>query len=86
LKLFYKIHPTKYEQAIKEIQEEFDLVKQVDEAKTMLMPEQEEGPIELVSGMFDPREDDMASIRVVLLDKSLRDSFDSILGEPYRVK
>ena len=59
--------------------------QEVDEEKTILMLDREDG-IELVSGSYDPKEDKIAHIRVVLVDKSLKEDFDSILGKPYRVK
>ena len=59
--------------------------EEVDEARTMLLLDSED-TIELVSGMYDPNQDDVAQVRVVLVDDSLRSFFDSILGEPYRVK
>ncbi|MHA2424120.1 MAG: hypothetical protein ACXAEF_04995 [Candidatus Thorarchaeota archaeon] len=85
LKLFYKINPDKYREALDKIRNEFGMHEEVDEAKTMLTLNSED-KIELVSGMYDPIEDDVASIRVVLVDESLKDFFDSILGEPYRVR
>ncbi|MCK5151595.1 MAG: hypothetical protein KAQ65_07140 [Candidatus Thorarchaeota archaeon] len=59
--------------------------EEVDEARTMLLLDSED-TIELVSGMYDPNQDDVAQVRVVLVNDSLRGFFDSILGEPYRVK
>ena len=85
MKLFYKIEPTKYQEALSKIKDKFGMHMEVDGAKTMLMLNSED-KIELVSGMYDPTEDEVASIRVVLVDKSLKDEFDSILGEPYKVR
>ena len=85
MKLFYKITPEKYREALDKIKERFEMHEEVDEAKTMLMLESED-KIELVSGMFDPSTDEEATIRVVLVDESLKDDFDSILGEPYKVR
>jgi hypothetical protein len=67
------------------IKERFCMNQEVDEAKTFLMLDSED-VIELVSGSYDPKADEMAHVRVVLVDESLKEVFDSILGEPYRVK
>ncbi len=85
MKLFYKVHPSKYQQAMEAIKERFGMHQEVDEEKTILMLDSED-IIELVSGSYNPNEDEMAHIRVVLVDESLKEVFDSILGEPYRVK
>jgi len=85
MKLFYKVDPSKYREAIDKIKEKYRMHEEVDEARTMLMLDTE-GTIELVSGMYNPYEDDVAQIRVVLVDESLREFFDSVLGKPYRVK
>jgi len=85
MKLFYKIHPSKYPEAMKAIKERFCMNQEVDEEKTILMLDSED-IIELVSGSYDPKKDKMAHVRVVLVDESLKEVFDSILGEPYRVK
>lgn len=85
MKLFYKIQPSEYAKVMEAIKERFRMNEEVDEQKTILMLDSEEA-IELVSGSFDPNENKMAHIRVVLVDESLKEVFDSILGEPYRVK
>ena len=85
MKLFYKIEPSQYREALDKIKEKFGMHEEVDEARTMLLLDSED-TIELVSGMYDPNQDDVAQVRVVLVDDSLRGFFDSILGEPYRVK
>lgn len=85
MKLFYKIDPEKYRIALDKIKSEFGMHEEVDEAKTMLMLNTED-KIELVSGMYDPIQDEIATIRVVLVDESLKDFFDSVLGEPYKVR
>ena len=83
--MFYKISPSQYREALDKIKEKFGMHEEVDEARTMLLLDSED-TIELVSGMYDPNQDDVAQVRVVLVDDSLRGYFDSILGEPYRVK
>ncbi len=85
MKLFYRIDPAAYKEAMDKIKSRFDMHEEVDEAKTMLMLDGD-SPIELVSGSYDPAEDEVASVRVVLHDASLKEVFDSILGEPFRVK
>jgi hypothetical protein len=85
MKLFYKIHPSKYPEAMEAIKARFCMNQEVDEEKTILMLDSEDA-IELVSGSYDPKEDEMAHVRVVLVDESLKEAFNSILGKPYRVK
>jgi hypothetical protein len=85
LKLFYKIDPEKYRDALEKIKNEYGMHEEVDEAKTMLMLNSED-EIELVSGMYDPAEDEVATIRVVLVNESLKSFFDSVLGKPYKVR
>ena len=85
MKLFYKIHPADYPRLLNAIKERFGMHQEVDEEKTILMLDSED-KIELVSGSYNPHEDELAHIRVVLIDTSLKEIFDSILGEPYRVK
>ncbi|MHA1909399.1 MAG: hypothetical protein ACW98Y_19025 [Candidatus Thorarchaeota archaeon] len=85
MKLFYKIDPERYREALDAIKSEYGMHEEVDEARTMLMLNTED-KIELVSGMYDPAEDEKATIRVVLVDESLKAFFDSVLGEPYKVR
>ncbi len=85
MKLFYKVNPTEYKEMMNRVKEHFDMHEEVDEEKTMLLME-DETKIELVSGSYNPHTDDVASIRAVLVDESLREFFDSVFGEPYRVK
>jgi hypothetical protein len=59
--------------------------EEVDEARTMLMLD-DDSQIERVTGMFDPNTDETVHVRIVLADESLKEYFDSVLGEPYRVK
>ena len=85
MKLFYKVDPSEYPEAFEKIKEKFGMHEEIDEARTMLLLDTEDA-IELVSGMYNPHLDDVAHVRVVLVDESLREFFDSVLGEPYRVK
>lgn len=85
MKLFYKVNPSKYRELMNRVRDEFSLHEAIDEEKTTLTREEEER-IELVRGSFDPSEDDLAMVRVVILDDSLKVFFDSVFGEPYKVK
>ena len=85
VKLYYKINPELYQDALEKLCAKFGMHKNIDEEKTFLNLDGED-IIEQIIGSYDPVEDDMASIRVVLVDESLRSYFDSILGEPYKVK
>ncbi|TFG34363.1 hypothetical protein EU527_03970 [Candidatus Thorarchaeota archaeon] len=85
MKLFYKVSPEEYINCMSKIRDKFSMHEEVDEADTILLLD-DESQIERVTGTFDPNSDDMAQVRVVLTDESLRDFFDSVLGEPYLVK
>jgi phosphotransferase system IIB component len=85
MKLFYKVQPDEYTNCMTRIREKFAMHEEIDEARTTLVLE-DQSKIERVSGTFDPSSDDAAQIRVVLNDESLKEFFDSILGEPYLVK
>jgi len=85
MKLFYKVSPNEYSDCMKQIRERFAMHEEIDEARTTLLLE-EDSPIERVSGTYDPISDDVAQIQVILNDESLKEFFDSVLGEPYLVK
>ena len=85
MKLFYKINPSFYKEAMKRVRMEFTMHEEIDEARTLLMLE-DMSRIELVSGMYDPVEDDMASIRVIINDETLKEFFDSVFVVPCKVK
>jgi hypothetical protein len=85
VKLYYKVNPEDYERCIVTIQSEFEMNQEVDEERTTLTLD-DESRIELVRGTFDPQNDEFAHVRVVLADNKLRSYFDSVLGEPYKVK
>ena len=85
VKLFYKIAPAKYRNAMDTIREKFMMHEDIDEDKTILNLDSED-IIEQITGSYNPVEDEIANIRVVLVDESLREYFDSVLGEPYRIK
>jgi hypothetical protein len=85
MRLFYKVSPSEYEKCMKQIRERFNMHEDIDEARTTLSLE-DQTQIERISGTYDPTSDDVAQVRVVLIDDSLREFFDSVLGEPYIVK
>ncbi len=85
MKLFYKVDPSKYRSCIDAVKERFGMTEDVDEEKTFLTLS-DESQIEQVRWSYDPTEDEMAHVRVVLIDASLREFFDSVFGEPYKVK
>ena len=67
------------------IREKFGMHEEIDEASTILMLE-DKSQVDKVTGTFDPNFDKFAQVNVNLNDKSLKEYFDSILGEPYRVR
>ena len=67
------------------IRERFGMHEEIDEARTILMLD-DMSQIERVMGTFDPSEDEFAHVRVNLNDESLKEFFDSVLGQPYKVK
>ncbi len=77
--------PTIYRECLDRIREEFGMHEDIDEDKTILTLD-DDLRIEQVRASYDPAEDEFVHVRVVLNDKSLRSFFDSVLGEPYRVK
>ncbi|MHA2025069.1 MAG: hypothetical protein ACW98U_04125 [Candidatus Thorarchaeota archaeon] len=85
MKLFYRVKPEDYRGCFDMIREKFGMQEEVDEARTMLMLD-DDSQIERVIGTFDPNTDETAHVRIVLADESLKEFFDSVLGEPYRVK
>lgn len=85
MKLFYKVPAEKYRECMDRIREEFGMHEEVDEASTILMLE-EDPRIERVLGTFDPNFDSFAQVKINLKDSSLKEFFDSVLGEPFRVK
>ncbi len=85
MKLFYKVNPSKYREMMDRVRDELGLHEEVDEDATFLM-EESESRIEQITGRYNPAIGGDAMIRVVLVDDSLKEFFDSIFGEPYRVK
>jgi len=85
MKLFYKVSPDKFRECMNKIREKFEMHEEVDEARTILMLD-DDSQIERVMGTFDPSHDDFAHVRVNINDESLKEFFDSVLGEPYNVR
>lgn len=85
LKLFYKVDPAIYRECLDKIRRKFGMHEDIDEEKTILTLD-DDSQIEQVRASYNPTEDDFVHVRVVLNDESLRQFFDSVLGEPYRVK
>ncbi|MHA1481332.1 MAG: hypothetical protein ACTSQZ_07925 [Candidatus Thorarchaeota archaeon] len=85
VKLFYKIDPAQFRNVMDTIRDKFMMHEDIDEDKTILNLDSED-VIEQITGSYNPVEDEIANIRVVLVDESLREYFDSVLGEPYRIK
>ena len=85
MKIFYRVSPEKYRECMDRIRERFGMHEEIDEASTILMLE-DISQVEKVSGTFDPNFDKFAQVKVSLNDKSLKEFFDSIFGEPYKVR
>ncbi len=85
MKLYYRLKPEDYSRCLEEIRQRFSMHQEVDEARTTLRTE-DQSRIERVIGTFDPMQDEAADVRVIIEDETLREYFDSVLGEPYRVK
>ncbi len=85
MKIFYKVPPEVYKEMMEKARIKFKLHKDVDEEKIILSPFSE-SVIEQVRASYTPGEDDMAQIRIVITDESLKAQFDEIFGEPYKVK
>ncbi|RDE11483.1 MAG: hypothetical protein C4K49_11805 [Candidatus Thorarchaeota archaeon] len=85
VKLFYHVDPSVYRERMDKVRQQFSMHEEVDEDKTILLLE-DKSKIELVTGSYDPRCDEKALVRVVLVDKKLKDFFDSVFGTPYMIK
>ncbi|MHA1963726.1 MAG: hypothetical protein ACXACG_04410 [Candidatus Thorarchaeota archaeon] len=85
MKLFYKVNPDEYRICMDQIRDKYGMHEEVDEARTILMLD-DDSQIERVMGTFDPSSDAFAHVRINLNDESLKEFFDSVLGEPYKVK
>ncbi len=85
MKLFYKVNPEEYSSCMDMVKDHFNMHEEVDEEKTILLLD-DETKIEKVTGSYDPMDDEVAKVRVILVDPSLREFFNSVFGEPYKEK
>jgi hypothetical protein len=85
MKLYYKVSPEEYRICLDQIRDKYGMHEEVDEARTILMLD-DDSQIERVIGTFDPNSDAFAHVRINLNEESLKEFFDSVLGEPYKVK
>jgi len=58
--------------------------EEIDEVRTILKLDDED-KIERIIGTLDPDAGE-AHVRVILVDPSLKEYFDSVLGQPYKIK
>ena len=85
MKLYYKIDPAKFRDCMVEVRDRFNLHEEIDEAMTILS--REDNPaIEIITGSYDPVEDEHASVKAVIHDPSIREFLDEVFGEPIRVR
>jgi hypothetical protein len=66
------------------IRDNYGMHEEIDEVRTVLKLDDED-QIERVIGTLDP-DNAEAHIRVILGNSSLREFFDTVLGQPYKVK
>ncbi len=85
MKLFYKVNPEEYRSCMDKVKDHFNMHEEVDEEKTILLLD-DETKIEKVTGSYDPMDDEVAKVKVILVDSSLRNFFNSVFGEPYKEK
>ncbi len=85
MKLYYKVASEDYRMKLNQVRDNFKMHEEIDEARTSLHLE-DQSQIERVIGIFDPNQDDIGQVQVILNDETLQQYFDSIFGEPYRVK
>ena len=84
MKLYYRLNPEDFRRCMDQIRDNFGMHEEVDEVRTILKLDDED-KIERVIGTFDPDEGEV-QVRVMLVDSSLKEFFDSVLGQPYKVK
>ena len=84
MKLYYRVNPEDFRTCMDQIRDNYGMHEEVDEVRTVLKLEDED-LIERVIGTYDPDAGEV-HIRVILGDESLKDYFDSVLGQPYMVK
>ena len=84
MKLYYRVKPEDFRACIDRIRDNFGMNEEIDEVRTVLKLDDED-KIERVIGTLDPDAGE-SHIRVILGDESLKGFFDSVLGQPYKVK
>lgn len=84
MKLYYRVKPEDFRQCMERIRENYGMHEEIDEVRTILKLDDED-QIERVIGTLDPDAGE-AHVRVILGNSSLREFFDTVLGQPYKVK
>ena len=84
MKLYYRLDPKDFRNCMDQIRDHFGMHEEIDEVRTILKLNDED-KIERVIGTFDPDAGEV-HVRVILVDPSLRNFFDSVLGKPYKIK
>lgn len=84
MKLYYRVNPEGFRSCMNKIRDNYGMHEEIDEARTVLKLDDED-KIERVIGTFDTDAGE-AQIRVILVDGSLKEFFDSVLGKPYKIK
>ncbi len=84
MKLYYRVKPEDFRLCMDQIRDNYGMHEEIDEARTMLKLDDEDN-IERVIGTFDPDAGEV-QLRVILVDETLKEFFDSVLGQPYKIK
>ncbi len=84
MKLYYRVNPEGFRSFMNKIRDNYGMHEEIDEARTVLKLDDED-KIERVIGTFDPDAGE-SQVRVILVDESLKEFFDSVLGKPYKIK
>ena len=84
MKLYYRVKPEDFRACMDRIRDNYQMHEDVDEVRTVLKLDDED-KIERIIGTFDPDAGEV-QIRVILGDESLKEYFDSVLGQPYKIK
>ena len=84
MKLYYRVKPEDFRFCMDRIRDNYGMHEEIDEVRTVLKLDDED-QIERVIGTLDPDAGE-AQIRVILGNRSLKEFFDSVLGQPYKVK
>jgi hypothetical protein len=84
MKLYYRVNPEDFRAIMDRIRDNYGMHEEIDEVRTVLKLDDED-KIERVIGTLDPDVGE-SHIRVILVDETLKEFFDSVLGTPYKVK